>query len=196
MRSSIVLVLLATTLFAPRCFAQEAASDDAKKVDAKPTKVSLERAGLLLQAPAEWKAVEPKFKGIIDYEFQFPAEAKDDEPVIRITVSAAGGSLDQNIERWKSQLTDMDEKKSTTSKFEAAKHTVHLVDLTGSYLDRMGAPPMARIQPTVRENYRVLGAIIETEKAGLQFIKAIGPADLVEKIAEPMKAMLKEMKSE
>ena len=52
---------------------------------------------------------------------------------------------------------------------------VHLVDLTGTFSDRRG--PFA--PATKREYYRMLGAIIPTEKYGQLFLKFYGPKDLV-----------------
>ena len=59
----------------------------------------------------------------------------------------------------------------------------------------MGAGPFAPSQaPKIRENYRMLGAIIETKGMGNHYVKITGPAETVEKLAEGFKKMLKELK--
>ena len=80
-------------------------------------------------------------------------------------------------------------------KFDADGQTIHWVDIPGTFKDTMGAGPFAPSKaPTMRENYRMLGAIIETKGMGNHYVKITGPAETVEKLAEGFKKMLKELK--
>lgn len=164
------------------------AQEEAKK----PMKLELAGGKLVLETPADWKYVKPKMN-MIQYEFSAPADAKKDEPSARITVMAAGGSIDANIDRWRGQFEDLDKEKAKTEKFDAAGQTVHWVDLQGTYKDTMGGPMFAQRPATLRKDYRMLGAIVETKEMGTHFFKMLGPQDEVEKLAEGFKKMLKEM---
>ena len=52
---------------------------------------------------------------------------------------------------------------------------VHLVDISGTFREQLG--PFA--PATVREEYRMLAAIIKTDKQGQYFVKYYGPAATV-----------------
>jgi hypothetical protein len=58
----------------------------------------------------------------------------------------------------------------------------------------MGAGPFSGAKPVLRENYRMLGAIV-VGKQGQYFIKLTGQNDVVEKLVEGFKKMLKEMEA-
>ncbi|GAB5404897.1 MAG: hypothetical protein Aurels2KO_31280 [Aureliella sp.] len=183
--------------FAPVAMCQEPkqATKESKESPApKSMEISLAGGKIKMMSPEGWEQKKPRFPQMIKYEYAIPAGAKEGEPTARITFSAAGGSVDANIKRWKSQFEKLD-KKSEVTKFQASKQTVHWADLRGSFKDTMGAPPFAGRPPKIREGYRMLGAIIETKESGLQFVKVIGPAAVVDKYAEGTKKMLKELKS-
>lgn len=208
-RGSMALALLANC-FVGASIAQDSATKEAgdkaqtelkdesksgKKKAGKPTKISLPEYKLTMMSPAEWEKKTPRFPQMIKYEFSAPAGAKEGEPTARITYSVLGGSVEGNIQRWKGQFQELDEKKSKVTKFEAAKKTVHWADLRGSFKDTMGAPPFAGRPPKIRDDYRMLGAIVELD-GKLLFIKATGPEKVVDKFAKSMEKMLKEMKAE
>lgn len=169
------------------------AQDEAGKKEAAAVKIELASGKLHMVAPKDWKSKKPKFPQMTPYEFTVPADAKEGEPTARVTFTAAGGSIKDNIARWQGQFEKLDEAKSKKDEFEAAKQKVYWVDFQGSFKDTMGAPPMMRVKPTIRDDYRMLGAIIETQGMGKYFIKVTGPAKVVEGIEEPMKKMLKEL---
>ncbi len=171
-----MLALASAAVFA---FATTAASA-ADKAEGK--KYTIADGKFELTAPGSWLAKEPKVR-IIDSEFEVPVAEGDDRPG-RVTVMGAGGSIDANIDRWIGQFTQpdgSDSKKATkVKKMTVAGQDVHLVDVSGTYLDK---PPFAG-GGVERENYRMLAAIVETKqggkKAGNYFIKFIGPAHTVQ----------------
>lgn len=194
-----VLASFALCGFSASLHAQATAEKTDKKSDAKmeagsPVEISLADGTVTMLSPKGWESKKPRFPQMIKYEFVAPVGAKKDEPTARVTLGGTGGSVEANIARWKGQFEGLD-KKSEVTKFEASKQTVHWADLRGSYKDTMGAPPFAGRAPTIREDYRMLGAFIETKKGGLQYIKMIGPASVVDEFAKPMKKMLEELKS-
>jgi hypothetical protein len=127
---------------------------------------------LALKAPAGWKKVQPKSR-IIEAEFEIPA-AKGDEIAGRLTAMGAGGTVEANIERWAGQFTG-DDVKPKVEKKTIAGSEVHVVDLTGTYKDAPGGP-FAGGKTTLREDWRMLGAIIVTKDAGNYFLKLYGPS--------------------
>ena len=188
MNFRVVLLGTLATLFANFAVAQ----------DAKTTPVELSNGKLILAAPADWVQVKPK-SNIVQYEFSAPKlDEKEKDTAARITFTASGGSIEDNLVRWYGQFEQADKSstkdKSKVEKFEVAGQTIHFVDIPGNFKDTMGAGPFAPSKaPTLRENYRMLGAIIETKDLGNHYVKITGPADTVEKLAEGFKKMLKEL---
>ncbi len=184
-RSSLA-TLFALTLLLPASRAQDAG------------KLELADGKLSMTAPAAWKKGEPK-SPIIQYEFSAPIDAKADETA-RITIMSAGGSIEDNINRWYGQFEQADGKstkdKSKTEKFDVAGNTVHWVDIPGNFKETMGGGgPFSGGKTVLRENYRMLGAIIVTKDQGQVFIKMTGPAGVVEKLSATFKESLKQLKS-
>ena len=153
--------------------------DDAeeKKKEEKPQLIELAKGKLVLPAPAAWKRVKPRVK-IIEVEIQVPPAENERIPG-RITMMAATGSIKANIQRWMGQFKQPDAKstreKAKVDELKIDGLTVHVVDISGTYLDRRG--PFA--PATERRDYRMLGAIIQTKKAGNYFVKFYGPEKTV-----------------
>jgi gluconolactonase len=88
--------------------------------------------------------------------------------------------VEQNIDRWISQFTQPDGKSTrgsaTVKERQIAGQQVHTVDISGTYRDQLG--PFA--PATDRENYRLLGAIIVTERLGRYYLKMVGPKATVD----------------
>ncbi len=84
-----------------------------------------------------------------------------------------GGSVEANLDRWKSQCRRADGK-SAEAKIQ--KRTIHglavtTIDVTGEYAGMGG--PMATTR-TTKPHYRLLGAIIENPGGNI-FLKFAGP---------------------
>ncbi|MEO1584928.1 MAG: hypothetical protein AAFR96_10215 [Planctomycetota bacterium] len=96
---------------------------------------------------------------------------------VTVTISQAGGSTQANIERWAAQIVDQngntvppeDTYERTVAGFDAT-----VIETFGAYLEggMMGTP-------TRRENFGLVGAVIETPGSST-FIKMTGPADQVD----------------
>jgi len=136
-------------------------------------KVTLADGKLSLTAPAAWERKEPSVR-IIEHEFAVPA-ADGDKEAGRLTIMGAGGSIEANIERWIGQFEQPDgaatKERTKREKLTVDGQTVHMVDITGTYKDQRG--PFA--PAVIRDDYRMLAAIIPTEKSGQYFVKLYGP---------------------
>jgi len=185
------LVVFFAYCLATTALAQDAATADAKDAaaKAKPIKmVPLQLAGgkLPVAVPADWKAPKAARSRIIEKEFAV-APAEGDKIPGRLTMMRSGGSLKANIERWFGQFTQPDGKstkdvaKVTNKKINQQDATI--VDISGSFKETMGGGPFSGGKTVVREDYRMLGGIVQTP-VGQYFFKLYGPAKTIA-AAEP-----------
>jgi hypothetical protein len=139
-------------------------------IDDKGGELDLEK--YKLTAPAGWGRKEAS-NMFVTAEYVLP-RAEGDEADGRLTVSSAGGSVKDNIDRWRTQFGDKPSKESQeTINVEGVEVTV--VDFSGEFNDQRG--PFA---PAVtRPNYRMVAAIIPIGEE-LHFIKAYGPQKTME----------------
>ena len=164
-----------------------AALGQAQEVKAEAKGKTVELGKFKITAPAEWKQQQPKSR-ILAYEFSAPA-AEGDKTDGRMTVMAAGGSVEDNINRWYGQFTQPDggstKDKAKVEKRTIAGQEVHIVDLSGTFKDQAG--PFA---PAVeREKYRMLAAIIVTEEANF-FVKFYGPQRTIAEEEKAFRGMI------
>jgi hypothetical protein len=150
----------------------------AAKQETSGQEFSVADKGLVMTAPAKWKKVEPKVN-MIEAEFSIPKQG-DDATDGRMTIMGAGGSVQQNIDRWMEQFVQPDGKATSdvakVEKKTVNELTVHVVDITGNFMDSMGGPFGPKSE---KENYRMLAAIVETESHGNYFIKFYGPKNTI-----------------
>jgi hypothetical protein len=170
-----ILSLAFATLSAFALLAVPAAAAD------KDQSIVLGEGKLLLQAPESWVRKEPRSR-IIEHEFA--VEGKKDQEPGRITIMGAGGSIEQNINRWIGQFVLPEGKKAKeltkVEKRKIAGIDTRIVDVSGTYKDTVGGGPFSGGKTVERKNYRMLAAIIEGGPSiGNYFIKFYGPADLV-----------------
>lgn len=168
-------------------------TDGAAQEKANTAEIGLAEGKLQLTAPKTWVRKQPKTR-IVEHEFAVPA-AEGDSTEGRFTVMAAGGGVDANIDRWLGQFTQPDgsstKEKAKIQKMQINGMEVHYVDISGNFKDQPG--PFA---PAVnRENYRMLGAIIVTEKSGMHFLKLYGPKGTIGGQEQAFKDMLNGLKS-
>jgi hypothetical protein len=160
--------------FSAVLFADEPAAEDRSVVAGK----------YALTVPEGWKREKPRSR-IIEHEFSAPASEGDEYPG-RITLMFSGGSLEDNIDRWKGQFTELDGAKSKVDqKRKISGKDVHVVDLWGTYLDK----PAPFAEGEEREKFRMLGAIIEMDE-GNYFIKFYGPERTVTEQEESFNQLL------
>ena len=146
-----------------------------------------------ITVPSRWVA-KPPAVSLIEYEFAVPTSAAG-EPDGRLTLMAARGGVNANIERWIKQFripSGRDENQAIIrEQRDVAGQKVHLVDISGTYLESSG-PMMERVAE--RENYRMLGAIIECQDGFLYFIKFYGPERTVAENKAAFIAMIQSLR--
>ncbi len=145
------------------------------------------------QVPKVWEKKQPRFN-IVEAEFEGKA-SKPESTGARLTIMASGGSIEDNLDRWLGQFSQPDgsstEDHAKTKQEKINGMTVHLVDITGTYADSPG--PFAG-NPVKRENYRMMGAIVETKVAGNYYFKMYGPKETMEIHQKRFLAMVKSIK--
>jgi hypothetical protein len=156
----------------------------AASAEGDPRVVQLE--GARLTAPANWVRKPPRVEFILA-EFALP-HAEGDTADARLTVSSAGGTVADNVARWRQQFGDKPQKQSQTE-IQVAGTEVTLVDFTGKYLDQRGPFTPAAECP----DYRMLGAIIDLG-GRLNFIKCTGPLKTMAARADEFRGFVRSLK--
>jgi hypothetical protein len=134
-------------------------------------------AGIRWTAPAEWKAQGPRPMRAATYSV--PVIDSDQgvaECVVNYFGPGEGGSVEANVERWKSQVLGTDGKPAPAKidKGSTRGIAVTRIDASGTYTGMGG--PMAAAKPVA--GYRLLGAIVEAP-GGNVFFKLTGPAKTI-----------------
>lgn len=148
--------------------------------------VSLAEGKITMQAPETWVKKEPRTR-IVEVEFEVPA-TEGESDAGRLTIMAAGGTVEQNIDRWKNQFRGQAPVEAKVEQLEVGGASVHIVDISGTFLDS----PRGPMGPTVeREGYRMLGAIVQAEGMPAYYVKLTGPQATLEQQAESFKAFIR-----
>jgi hypothetical protein len=190
MRPKDLLIGLLTGLMICTATFRAVAEEKAEKADqAEAESVSIfDEANLAV--PADFKRVEPKSR-IIEHEFEAKTGEGKEGEVARVTLMAAGGDVEANITRWKSQFAGGNEEANKTEQLTVGKWTVHVIDVNGTYAESMGGGPFAPGKTVNRENYAMTGAILVHPEGKKYFVKMIGPQEVVKANREAFVNMIK-----
>lgn len=155
-----------------------------------PREIALADGALTITSPAGWKSVEPANR-IIEHELAVPAPDGKADDAARLTVMAAGGSVEANVARWVGQFQGTeggaDRAAAKTEKIEVNGMPTTIVDLAGTYVDSPQGPFGPKVE---RPEHRLVGAIVETKGEGVYFFKLIGPEKTVAAGAEKFREMV------
>lgn len=152
--------------------------------------LTLARGRVVVVAPDAWESVEPASM-ILEGELAVdPPEGAEAAPG-RLTMMAAGGSVNQNVQRWIAQFRDTeggaDSSAADVSELTVSgvEQPVTFIDVSGTYLE---GPP--RGPKTPRDGYRLLGAIVPLSEGRAYFFKLVGPSATIDPAAEPFRRMV------
>ena len=136
--------------------------------------------------PKSW--VPKSHSAMMLAEFAVP-RADGDKEDGRLTVSQFGGTVENNVDRWKGQFSKLDKGQGETLDAGGIKITV--ADFTGTYEDSRGMMGSAVTRP----DYRLLGGIFQLpNQDGLYFIKCYGPKKTITARADEIKEFLHSLK--
>lgn len=155
---------------------------------AKTASLTLADGALTVDAPTAWKQVKPRNR-IIEMELAIPGVTADATGG-RLTVMAAGGSIQANIARWAGQFRSGADGKpkteTTTESLGGMKLT--LFDGAGTYLDSPRGPFGPKVE---KADYRMVAAILETSGSGNYFFKLVGPKSVIDGHADAFRQMIR-----
>jgi hypothetical protein len=151
--------------------------------------------GLSWDIPGNWTQGPEKAMRLATYVIN-PTEGDSDSAecaVFYFGPTSGGGTMD-NIRRWASQFEQPDGgnslEKAAIDSVSMNGLNVVTMNLGGTYLVSSG--PMMQVSDK-RENYRLLGAIVEGPQ-GSVFFKLTGPRKTVESVGAAFDALLKSIK--
>jgi hypothetical protein len=149
-------------------------------------------AGLQWTAPTGWKNAGPSPMRAATYSM--PPAAGDTAPAecgVYFFGAGQGGSVEANLERWKSQFSDAAGKPAAakTGVQKINGQTVTTIDTRGTYSGLGG--PFAAGKPA--PGYRLLGAIVEGPGGNI-FLKFAGPEKTIAANQQKFEQLLASMK--
>ncbi|MCC9641271.1 hypothetical protein LOC71_03220 [Rhodopirellula sp. JC740] len=182
-RPALVFGLAAMLSFSAGNFAvaEEAVAD-------KPVVVDVFGAGTL-EVPAEFKKTTPKSR-ILEHEFEVKEGEAEDAPAARLTMMAAGGDIQANLDRWKMQFSGSDKKVGEAEEKKVGDWSTHVIEVSGDFSERMGGGPFSGGRTVQRKDYGMLGAIIVHPEGRKYFVKMIGPQSVIEANRDAFKEMI------
>lgn len=153
----------------------------------------MNESSLTWSAPGGWIEETPS-SPMRKAQYRLPKVEGDaeDASVSLFYFPGQGGSIEDNLNRWYGQFMQPDGK-STKDVAKVSKSTVNnlpqtTVDVSGTYLEQ--GRPMMRGPTTQKNNFRMLGGIVETEN-GPWFVKLTGPEKSVAKWHESFYTFMK-----
>jgi hypothetical protein len=145
-----------------------------------PTVLAAESAGgLRWTMPAGWRAQPERPMRAATYTVAaVPGDREPGECAVFFFGRGQGGSVQDNIDRWRSQILGPDGKPAVAKidKQQARGLTLTRVDSSGGYTGMGG--PLATSAKAI-PNYRLLGAVVEGPGGNNIFVKFTGPAQTV-----------------
>lgn len=156
----------------------------------------VEIGGVKFTPATQWTDFGPSGMRIASYAFG-PLENETDSATMTVFYfgKGKGGDIQSNLERWIGQMALMDGRDPHTGaiqyKLEVDGMTVHMLSIFGIYSASMGGPMSG--QSSSKENYRMVGSIVETPKGNV-FFKLTGPDYTARIMIEAYMSMIKQIK--
>lgn len=147
-------------------------------------------------APAGWVSKAPSSSmRVADWTLPKAAGDKDDATLTLYYFGTGGGTVQANIDRWISQMSQPDGKPTkdlakTAAMTSTSGLKISTFDVTGTYVaEKMPGSPDRYNEP----GYRMRNAVIETA-GGAHYVKFVGPAKTVEKWGASFEAFLRSLR--
>ncbi len=111
--------------------------------------------------------------------------------------TGAEGSPDKQFSAWFKQFDGDVGSKAKRDKFSVGALEVEMVEVSGTYKIPLGpalGPQKKSPMQMVKENFRLLGAVVKTPDRGNWFFKLTGPNDTIEAAKGAFRGMLESAK--
>lgn len=170
---------------------------DAPAVDVRRDGQFLIAAGLAMTIPENWKQVEPSSRMRLA-QFAIPGEGGEAEVTLFYFGPGQGGTAQANLERWVGQFEPpAGEESGATRSFEMGSLEqdnlrIALVRAEGTY--NPGSMGMGGPAPSAQAGYALFGCVIEGGPRGNVFLKATGPAALMQAESDAFEAVAKSIR--
>jgi len=142
--------------------------------------------------PADWKKEKPR-SNLRHAQFRVPRADGDEEDAELVIFKGLGGTVKQNVERWKGQFIPPEGKTlddvSTLKETKVGGYAATYLDVHGTYRDMV--PGSTKV--TKRPGYRTLALQVDGDQNPYH-IKLIGPARTIEKHKKAFDGWLKAFK--
>jgi hypothetical protein len=150
-------------------------------------------AGLKWTAPAGWTSEGSAPFRVVTWSVPAAQGSEKAECVVYFFGPGQGGSVEANLDRWKSQFSQ----NGKPAEAKIARRTIHgiavtTIDLTGTYTASGG---MARGGEAPMPNYRMMAAVAEGSGGNI-FIRFIGPEKTVTAGAAKYEQLLNSLERE
>ena len=150
-------------------------------------------AGLKWTTPSGWGSAGPSPMRAVTYRVPPAPGSEPPECVVYFFGAGQGGTVEANIERWKSQFTQA----GKPAMANVRKTTIHnvpvtTIDISGTYIASGG---MATMPPKPENDFRMLAAIGEGPGGNI-FIRFIGPAKTIAGNLEKYNRLLSSIEKE
>jgi hypothetical protein len=185
-----VIWTLMMVLVAAAIAANAAADEKGAKKD-KPKTEAVKIGPATYEVPATWKRQRPASEMRV-VQFGVPLEEGDEGKAefIVFYFGGQGGGVEENLARWKGMFDNV-KGEPKVEKIKASELQITSLDISGDYKDRP-APQIPEF--TLRKNYRMFAAVVETPDDGPYFFRVVGPANTMKANADNWMNMLKTAK--
>ncbi|MBK9265356.1 MAG: hypothetical protein IPM54_36925 [Polyangiaceae bacterium] len=157
-------------------------------------------APLQWTVPSSWTTMDVPRSGPQKAGYRIPQVGNDkEEATLEVFFFGTGaeGSPDKHFQSWFKQFDGDVEKTAKREKFSAGALEVEMIEISGTYKIPLGPPvgPKKKApMQMVKENFRLLGAVVKTPDRGNWFFKLAGPSDTVEAARGAWKTVLESAK--
>jgi hypothetical protein len=197
MRNNTIWVPLSLGLLAMSCSKAPAEPDPPASANAPSTPTV---PPLQWSVPSSWTSLDTPKSGPQKASYRVPQVGNDKEEAqveIFFFGTGAAGAPDKQFSAWFAQFDGNVGPSAKRDKFSAGSLEVEIVEVSGTYKIPLG-PAMGKQKRApmqmVKENFRLLGAVVKTPDRGNWFFKMAGPNDTVEAAKGAWRTMLESAK--
>jgi hypothetical protein len=157
-------------------------------------------APLQWTVPGSWTTLDVPRSGNQKAAYRIPQVGNDkEEATVEVFFygTGAAGSPDKQFTAWFGQFDGNVGPTAKRDKFSAGTLEVETVEVSGTYKIPLGpamGPKKKAPMQMVKDNFRLLGAVVKTPDRGNWFFKLAGPSDTVEAARGAWRSMLETAK--
>jgi hypothetical protein len=197
MKSLVACVFVSSLAFVAGCSRSPAEPDPPASTPA-PTAPTV--APLEWTVPGTWTTLNPPRSGPQKAGYQVPKTGNDKEDAnfeVFFYGTGATGNPDKQFQAWFAQFDGNVGQTAKRERFSVGAFEVETVEVSGTYKIPLGPPvgPKKKApMQMVKDNYRLLGAVVKTPDRGNWFFKMAGPSDTVEAARGAWRTLLESAK--